>query len=112
MADDMSVAERASERASERLQRFGTIVVVGGGCYGSYYVRQLTRAHRAGALAWERVVVVDRDARCRVAGLAETDRPPGLELAVSDWRTWFDAFLGDAAARTTPPARDDAIVPS
>src|SRR5207248_2590013 len=44
MADDMSVAERASERASERSQRYGTIVVVGGGCYGSYYVRQLRRA--------------------------------------------------------------------
>lgn len=46
---------------------YGTIVVVGGGCYGSYYVRQLTRARDAGALRYERIVVVDRDPHCRVA---------------------------------------------
>src|SRR3954468_6789507 len=48
-------------------RRDGTIVVVGGGCYGSYYVRQLSRAADAGALSWERLVVVDRDPECRVA---------------------------------------------
>ncbi|HTK46432.1 MAG TPA: hypothetical protein VL328_00460, partial [Gemmatimonadaceae bacterium] len=47
-------------------QRFGVVVVVGGGCYGSYYVRQLARAARAGAARWERLVVVDRDAACAV----------------------------------------------
>ena len=49
-------------------QRYGDIVVVGGGCYGSYYVRQLRRARDAGALSWQRLVVVDRDGGCRVAG--------------------------------------------
>ena len=55
-------------RAEARMpQAFGTIVVVGGGCYGSYYVRQLGRAVAAGALVCRRVLVVDRDANCRVA---------------------------------------------
>jgi hypothetical protein len=49
------------------VQRYGTIVVVGGGCYGSYYVRQLGRASSADALSAERVLVVDRDPACRVA---------------------------------------------
>ena len=47
-------------------QRYGTIIVVGGGCYGSYYVRQLGRAAAAGAIACKRLVVVDRDPECRV----------------------------------------------
>ena len=36
---------------NDGLPQFGAerIVVVGGGCYGSYYVRQLGRAARAGA---------------------------------------------------------------
>lgn len=54
-------------RLPQAPQRYGTIVVVGGGCYGAYYVRQLGRAARAGAVVAERVVVVDRDPACRVA---------------------------------------------
>lgn len=52
-------------------QSFGTIVVCGGGCYGGYYVRQLARARRAGALVATQIVVVDRDPACRVARLIE-----------------------------------------
>lgn len=46
---------------------YGTIVIVGGGCYGSYYLRQLGRARAAGKLTVARIVVVDRDADCRAA---------------------------------------------
>ena len=49
---------------------YGTIVVCGGGCYGGYYVRQLARARAAGAMTFERLVVVDRDPDCTVARLA------------------------------------------
>jgi hypothetical protein len=92
-------------------QRFGTIVVVGGGCYGSYYVRQLLRAERAAALAWESLVVVDRVPACRVASLALDERPHALRIEQDDWRAWFDRYLTSAA---TAPARheQDAIVPS
>jgi len=47
--------------------QYGTIIIVGGGCYGRYYVRQLQRANRAGALRWDRLIVVDRDPRCALA---------------------------------------------
>jgi hypothetical protein len=98
-------------RAPRATQRFGTVVVVGGGCYGGYYVRQLARAERAGALAWDSLVVVDRDARCPVALLPPEGRPGGMRLEVGDWRTWFAGYLGRAAA--DPAAHDrDAIVPS
>ena len=50
---------------------YGTIVVCGGGCYGGYYVRQLARARRAGALTATQIVVVDRDPACRVARLID-----------------------------------------
>lgn len=146
-------------------QRYGTIVVVGGGCYGAYYVRQLGRAARAGAILADRVVVVDRDASCRVArdgwdaqpgdvggvpameaatrgGTPEVERGasredaavatslgappreqyrpdppdahhplPALVTEIADWRDFFPAWLGAAAAE--PRARErDAIVPS
>jgi hypothetical protein len=110
-ADATSGPERAP-RGARAAQRFGTIVVVGGGCYGSYYVRQLLRAQQAGALEWERLVVVDRDAGCRVARLAAEERPPALELAVDDWRAWFGRYLGEIAERGEASTLDDAIVPS
>ena len=102
---------------------YGTIVVVGGGCYGAYYVRQLGRASRAEALAWRRLLVVDRDPACRVAAIvagaprqgdepwpaAAGSAPP--ELVVGEWRAWFGDYLSGAAAAPDVAAAD-AVVPS
>src|SRR5258708_34441870 len=73
MADDTSGAERAPRVVRETL-RFGTITVVGGGCYGSYYLRQLHRAAAAGAATWNELVVVDRNPHCLVAPLCHSAR--------------------------------------
>lgn len=108
-AGDTSAAEGASPPRRAR-QRFGRIVVVGGGCYGGYYVRQLGRAERAGAAEWEEVVVVDRDPGCAVAALPIPHRPPRLRLVVATWEDHFAAYLGAAAG--DPARARDAIVPS
>lgn len=107
-ADDTSAAE---PRAHRPLQRFGRIVVIGGGCYGSYYVRQLGRAAAAGALSWQRLTVVDRDASAAVANLGAEHRPLGLELVVAEWEEFLASYLG-SAARHASRHDDDAIVPS
>ena len=98
-------------RVVRETQRFGTIVVVGGGCYGGYYVRQLGRARRAGALEWDSLVVVDRDASCPVTLLPPTDRPGALRIATAHWSAYFEEFLGHAASEPGAHERD-AIVPS
>ena len=36
------------------------VIVVGGGCYGSFYAAQLARANARGKARFRRVVVVDR----------------------------------------------------
>ena len=108
-ADDTFVADRAP--ASNRpTQRFGRIVVVGGGCYGGYYVRQLGRAARAGAVAWRDLLVVDRDATCLVSRLSAGERPPRMHLVTSEWRDFFTTYLAEASA--DEGSADDAIVPS
>ena len=84
------------------------IVIVGGGCYGSYYVRQLFRARSAGALSFDRLVVVDRNEGCPVA--TSWAHEPDLVVVCAEWASFLDHYLGGAAAagvRTT-----DAIVPS
>ncbi|MEO6778478.1 MAG: hypothetical protein ABI194_03415 [Gemmatimonadaceae bacterium] len=81
---------------------YGSIVIVGGGCYGSYYVRQLTRARDAGALRFERMLVVDQSPDCAVAQL-ETP----AQLVVSEWTPFFAEYLAKATLDTS-----DAIVPS
>ena len=93
------------------LQRFGTIVVVGGGCYGSYYVRQLARGRAAGALAWDRVVVVDRDPACMVASRPHELTAMDIVMETAEWGPFFARYL--AAAAAGPADHDaDAIVPS
>ncbi len=96
---------------SSILQRYGTIVVVGGGCYGSYYVRQIGRAARAGALVAERVLVVDRDPRCRVATERAEGVGPPVEIVEAEWTPFFDSYF-DGAAALGERADSDAIVPS
>ncbi len=95
--------------APRAAQRYGTIVIVGGGCYGSYYVRQLQRAAGAGALRWTRLVAVDRDASCRLTRQPEllegAGGSPGVEVAVGEWRDYFAQTIATCAD-------DDAIVPS
>jgi hypothetical protein len=110
MADVTSGPERPHADARDVLQ-FGTIVVVGGGCYGGYYVRQLGRAQRAGAAAWRRLVVVDRDPACAVATLAEGERPPALEVVTEEWVPFFERWLGELADGDAAIERAD-IVPS
>jgi hypothetical protein len=98
--------------AEEHRTRYGTIVVVGGGCYGSYYVRQLRRAAAAGALTADRILVVDRDAQCAVArDFALATEVPPVEIRVADWDRFFDEYLSDAVERPAAFAVD-AIVPS
>ena len=40
-------------------------IVIGGGCYGTFYARQLAKAQARGRAKLRRVVVVDRDPGCR-----------------------------------------------
>lgn len=89
----------------------GQVVVVGGGCYGSYYVRQLARAFVAGVITWTRLVVVDQDPDCAVARLPEGERPPNLLVEVAEWGQYLSRYLGAASERRKDAARD-TIVPS
>lgn len=110
MGDDMSgsaAVERDGPRHVERT-RYATIVVVGGGCYGSYYVRQLLRARDARALSFDRVRVVDRNEDCQVASMARGE--PCVTIERREWEPFFDQYLSGAARDAS--ANEDAIVPS
>lgn len=89
---------------------YSTIVVVGGGCYGSYYLRQLLRAREARALSWDWLTIVDRDPDCAVTGGRDV-RADRVSLELVEWTQFFDAYLADAAA-DAELSGNDAIVPS
>ena len=98
-----------------RSNDYGTIVVVGGGCYGSYYVRQLRRAANAGAVTARRVIVVDRDPQCAIArgsgGDDDSEAMLPVSVDVRDWIAFFADYLGRGS--TEPDSiSEDAIVPS
>jgi hypothetical protein len=85
------------------------VVVVGGGCYGTFYASQLARAKARGKATFRSVVIVDRDPGCR----ARRELPEAADrvFVTSEWDAFFDRHL--AAAR---PGADgdlpDYIVPS
>src|SRR5262245_23525431 len=100
------MAAASSPRLDERVA-LGDVVIVGGGCYGSFYAGQLLRARQRGVATWRRLLVVDRDPGCRVATLPHAS--PDVELVVEEWSDFFDRWLAIAAPRSDPP---DTIVPS
>jgi hypothetical protein len=97
----------ASSPRDDQHVALGDVVIVGGGCYGSFYVGQLLRARERGAATWRRLFVIDRDAGCRVATLPEAS--PDVELIMEEWGDFFDRYLSTAAPSADPP---DTIVPS
>src|SRR5215210_4249908 len=103
MAGDSSASPTAGVGAVAAL---GEVVIVGGGCYGTFYVGQLLRARSRGAAHWRRLLVVDRDPACRAAVGA---RAEGVELVVEEWGAFFDRYFAKASPAADAP---DAIVPS
>ena len=103
-------ARHATELSGEMGGHYGTIVIVGGGCYGSYYLRQLARARNADALNWDRVVIVDRNPSC-AAGSMDESRLAGVELHIAEWEQYFAEYLPSLLERAEFPGRN-AIVPS
>ena len=83
---------------------------MGGGCYGTFYARQLERARARGVLAYQRVLVVDRDPACQLT----RDLPPSpdRELVVQDWDAFFDGYLSAAPHPRIPASPPSYIVPS
>ena len=84
-------------------------MVVGGGCYGTFYASQLAKAKARGKTEYRKVLIIDRNRDCRARReLGEAD---DRVFVTQDWSTFFDDWLSDAR-RTTHDAPDDHIVPS
>lgn len=88
----------------------GEIVIVGGGCYGTFYSRQLTIAKSKGKVEFDRLLIVDRDAGCQM--LRELGEAPDRRLVVSDWDAFFDGYLGRPADAVSGEVVENHIVPS
>ena len=88
---------------------FRDVVIVGGGCYGTFYTGQLLRAAERDRARFRRLLIVDRDPQCQVA--REIGPAEGVTLVTQDWGEFFDRYLSEAASiPETGPG--DAIVPS
>lgn len=77
---------------------------MGGGCYGTFYARQLLRARAAGALVVDAITLIDSAVNPRaVAELAD----PILHHRRQDW----DDFLDEQLAGADPPPDDVMVTP-
>jgi len=84
-------------------------VVVGGGCYGTFYASQHVKAKARGKAEYRTVIVVDRNPACRA--MRDLGEASDRRFVTTDWTSFFDEWLS-GAPRTTHDARADQIVPS
>jgi hypothetical protein len=101
------------------LLQWGDVIIIGGGCYGTFYVKQLERAAEQGRVSYRRLLVVDRNAACQTA--RELPPRPEREIVVREWGAFLDDYLATASTASGgafsppagPPARSPAhIVPT
>ena len=95
--------------ASSDKVAFRDVVIVGGGCYGTFYAGQLERARERGKAVYRRLLIVDRDPECQFA--RELGDDESRELVVREWGDFFDGYLQLVLlpSRSEP---GDTIVPS
>lgn len=84
------------------------VAIIGGGCYGTFYARQLLAARARGAVRFGRLLLVDRDPACQAA--RELLPVEGAGLVTAGWDGFLAGFLEAPAPNAGGP--DDAIVPS
>jgi hypothetical protein len=85
------------------------VVVVGGGCYGTFYATQLAKAKARGKARFRTVVIVDREERCRAR--LELPAAEDRSFVTSEWDAFFDDYLATAPP-AAPGTAADFIVPS
>lgn len=100
------MSEMATPAAPARMR---DVVVVGGGCYGTFYATQLAKAKARGKADYRKVIVVDRDPDCRAR--RELPEGPDRAFVTGEWDAFFDHFLFATSPGPSDAARDH-IVPS
>lgn len=79
-------------------------VIFGGGCYGTFYTRQLLRAADAGALTDPEIIVIDRNDTPKLA--TELPYDSRVRLIRNAWEPFLEDYLGSLSDDA-----DDQIVP-
>lgn len=88
----------------------GEVVIVGGGCYGTFYARQLMAARDKGKAGFDRLLIVDQDPACQF--VRELGNSADRELVVEDWDSFFDRYFAEKSLVLRTPDRPNVIVPS
>jgi hypothetical protein len=90
---------------------FGDVVIVGGGCYGTFFAGQLKRARERGKADYRRLLIVDRDPNCQFS--REEGEDSCQHLITQEWGDFFDEYLhGQAAVPAVEADPGNTIVPS
>ncbi len=109
-----SEGRRAVQPPDQSPIHLGDAVIIGGGCYGTFYARQLQLAQERGKVLLHRVLVVDRNPKCQARH--ELGQSDVHRFIVADWSAFLDQYLGSLAAHQpihpSGHCSEDVIVPS
>ncbi len=96
------------EPTGKKIERVRNFHVVGGGCFGTQYVKWLLRAKDKGMIKFEKVIAIDRNPECRLT--REVPQDDGVVLVKRDWVDYFSDLLLNEFQN--PDSRWDHWVPA
>ncbi|MFI5210854.1 MAG: hypothetical protein ACHQ2E_10455, partial [Gemmatimonadales bacterium] len=70
---------------------FGDVVIIGGGCYGTFYAGQMEKARARGKVSYRQLLIVDRDPACRM--IRELGEADDRRLVAMEWNAFLDEYL-------------------
>jgi len=85
----------------------GDVAIMGGGCYGTFYLDQLLAARGKGSVTFRQILVVDREANCQAAPHVPADL---AAVVATDWNVFLDGWLNPL--RRDRDGLPDMIVPT
>jgi len=86
-----------------------SVIIIGGGCFGTFYARQLLRAREEGKCGFSRLLVIDKNKNCRAF---REIRDSGVTFVSMDWEDYLHQYASESFHEGSLAVQEDVYIPS
>ena len=85
------------------------IIIIGGGCFGTFYTRELLKAKEEGQLDYSHLIIVDKNAGCQVV---KEIHDPLAQIVPMEWAAYLKKYASNHFNNDSQEVLADLMVPS
>jgi hypothetical protein len=85
------------------------VIIIGGGCFGTFYTRQLLTARSEGKIAFESLNIIDKNKDCQ---MTREIQDPEAQVSAMDWKAYLRGYAAQYFDQPDLKFREDIFIPS